>query len=244
MPTIVVDGQDPALVEVVVTPPSPPVEVDAPRGLPGPAGAPGPKGDPGPAGAPGVPGEPGEPGADGAPGPKGDPGDRGPAGERGPQGDPGPAGAPGERGPKGDQGDPGQDADLPPVGADGDVLTSRDGQWVAEPPSGGGGGLTRHVSSPAGSGESTVVLAPWASLLAVEVSAACRVRLYRSPEQRNADAARPATVAATGDAVLLDVLLTGPGVLWLNPVPVVASTTGSFYTLTDGAADVTITWEG
>jgi len=78
----------------------------------------------------------------------------------------------------------------------------------------------------------------------VQVSAATRFRLYRTTAQRTADAARAFTTKPVGDVCLLDVKLDAAATMWLNPAPVVGSTGTTYYTRTDGAADVTLTWEG
>jgi hypothetical protein len=215
-----------------------------PQGPAGTAGATGPKGDVGDAGPAGPQGPAGATGATGATGPTGPAGPSGPTGETGPAGPSGPAGA---TGPAGAKGDPGEG--VPAAGAAGHVLAKASGadydtEWV--PQSGGGGsGLVRTETTITGAtGSGTVELGVWASLLRVEATAGCRFRLYRSTAQRTADAARDFATKPTGDAVLLDVDLETAGALWLNPAPVVASDDATYYTATDGAADVTITWEG
>jgi hypothetical protein len=256
--TIVIDGGNPAAVEVVVQPPAA-VTVEAPRGIPGPTGPTGPQGEPGPTGpagpagstgALGPTGPAGAQGPAGATGPKGDDGDAGPtgpAGAPGSTGPQGPAGPTGATGPAGVKGDPG--VGVPTGGSTGQVLAKTSNAdhatgWVDQT-GGGGSGLVRTETTLTGAtGSGTVELGEWASLLRVEASAACRFRLYRSSTQRTADAGRDFATKPTGDAVLLDVLLDAAGGLWLNPAPVVASDDATYYTATDGTADVTITWEG
>ena len=127
MGVIVIDGGNPATVDVVVTPAAA-VDVLAPRGLPGAKGAPG---DQGPKGDPGTDGAPGQDGQDGASayelalaaGFDGSLQDW-LASLVGPQGDPGQDGAPGEDGAPGRDGVDGQDGAPGVPGADGaDGLT-------------------------------------------------------------------------------------------------------------------------
>ena len=236
-------------------------------GAPGADGRQGPKGD---QGEPGPQGDPGPAGADGAPGPTGDPGPKGDKGDPGPAGEPGTpgadgmspdltigtvtTGAPGTPAaasiggtfpdlhldmtiPRGDPGDGGGGAVASVNGQSGTVVLDADD--VGALPA---GSRTTTVLTGA-TGDQTVELAASARVLSLTVSAACRVRLYRSTAQRTADAAREFTTTPVGDAVLLDVLLTAAGTLWTNPVVDVARDGTEFYLRVDGTADLTITWE-
>lgn len=180
----------------------------------------GPQGPQGPAGADGAAG------TTGAAGPKGDPGAKGDTGATGATGATGPAG-------------PG----LPVGGTTGQMprkksATDYDIEWAD------GAAITRtDTTLTAATGDGTVTLSAAARVVKIQVSAATRFRLYRSTAQRTADTARAFTTPPVGDAVLLDVLFTAAGTLWLNPVPGVAREAATFYTRTDGAANVTITWE-
>ncbi|MCR6649712.1 MAG: collagen-like protein [Cellulomonas sp.] len=204
------------------------------------------KGDPGEPGADGVngaDGQDGAPGDDGASaydlavaagfvgtleqwltslqGVPGQDGEQGPAGDPGPQGDPGPAGADGEPGPKGDPGDPG--------------------------PKGDPGGLTpiqtTTVSDADGAG--TIELAAAFTLLAVELSGAARLRLYRTAAGRTADEHRAFTTAYLGGAGLLyDYAAEGAETDLERPVDGAWADGESviYYRVDGGPVDVTLTW--
>jgi len=177
-------------------------------------------------------------GPQGLPGAKGDAGERGAEGPQGPPGVKGDTGSPGARGETGPAG-PG----LPPGGATHQMPRKRsaddyDIEWTD------GATVTRTDTTLAGAtGNGSAALGPAARVVAITASAAVRFRLYRSTAQRAADVARNALTKPVGDAVLVDVLFTTAGTLWLNPVPGIARDGAAFYTYTDGAADVTITWE-
>ena len=131
MGVIVIDGGNPAAVDVVITPAAA-IDVVAPRGLPGA------KGDPGDSGPEGPPGRDGTDGQDGAPGTPGADGQDGASAYElaladgfdgslqdwlaslvGPQGDPGQDGEPGQDGAPGRDGIDGQDGAPGTPGADG-----------------------------------------------------------------------------------------------------------------------------
>lgn len=238
-----------------------------PQGLQGIAGPTGPQGDIGPigpkgdTGLTGPQGIQGDQGPQGLQGPKGDTGAQGLQGLQGPPGDQGPQGLKGDTGltgPKGDTGPQGLKGDtgatgpagpgVPAGGTAGQVLTKSSDvdyatTWAAS--SASGAGLARtDTTLPGATGTGVVVLALWASLLKVTLSAPARFRLYRTAAQRTADASRAVGTDPVGDAVLLDVKLTAAGTLWLNPVVDVASDSTTFYWAIDATADVTLTWEG
>lgn len=214
------------------------------------------RGEPGQDGAPGADGLPGEPGDQGPPGVDGQ---QGPPGE---QGEPGQDGAPGVGVPAG--GSTGQvlakassddfdtewvnqsgggTGDLPPVGSEGDVLTTVSGVWQAAPSQGGSPARQTTVLEGA-TGDLTVSLAPTAQLVAVESAGAVRVRLYRSVEQRDADRMRHFQSMPEGDAVLADFNFEQASTVWCNPVPILTSVDGEYFILINGGvSDVTLTWE-
>lgn len=210
-----------------------------PRGVQGPAGDAGPQGDRGPAGDPGPQGERGRVGADGAQGPKGDPG---------PKGDKGDPGAPGV---KGDPGTPGADgapgAGLPAGGAVGQVLAKTGaGDYATGWVDAAGGSLpTRETTTiPAAIGAGSVELAPAFTILSVDYSGATRLRLYRTASGRDADAARPVTVAYPGRrGRIYEYVAEGPESDFERAVPgAVGSGSTAYYQVDGGPVDITITW--
>lgn len=231
-----------------------PIGPQGPTGETGPTGPQGPtgaQGDPGPTGPTGATGPAGEPGPQG---PQGLTGDTGPQGPTGPAGDPGPTGPEGPQGPTGEvgpegpvgpQGEPGIGVPDPTLEPDDRWLRTAGGVLVYGPaPEGGGGAPARQTTTLTGaSGDTTVELAPTARVLGIEVSAACRVRLYRTAAQRTADAARAFTTPPVGDVVLADHDFTGAGVQWTNPVYTLARDGAEFFVHVTGTADVTFTWQ-
>lgn len=194
----------------------------------------------------GEPGQDGAPGADGLPGEQGEPGQDGAPGVGVPAG-----GSAGQVLAKASGGDfdtewvdqSGGTGDLPPVGDEGDVLTTVAGAWQAAPSQGGSPARQTTVLEGA-TGDLTVSLAPTAQLVAVETAGAVRVRLYRSVEQRDADRMRHFQSMPKGDAVLADFNFGQAGAIWCNPVPILTSVDGEYFILINGGvSDVTLTWE-
>ncbi len=133
--------------------------------------------------------------------------------------------------------------DLPPVGSEGDVLTTVSGVWQAAPSQGGSPARQTTVLEGV-TGDLTVSLAPTAQLVAIESTGAVRVRLYRSAAQRDADRMRHFQSMPEGDAVLADFNFEQAGAIWCNPVPILASVDGEYFILINGGvSDVTLTWE-
>lgn len=163
----------------------------------------------------------------------------------------GPAGADGTPGDAGVDGLPGTDGTdgvgVPIGGTTGQVLAKasvvdHDTSWV-DPPVGVPARQTTSIVGATGDG--TVTLAAAARILAIEASAACRVRLYRSAAQRTADAGRAVTTppSAGQDVVLADHDFAAAGTQWTNPAYVMARTEATFYYSVTGTADLTFTWQ-
>lgn len=132
-------------------------------------------------------------------------------------------------------------ADLPPVGGEGDVLTTVDGAWIAAPAQ--GGSTAREVTGVASSGDQSVVLAPSVRLVSVEAGAGTRVRVYRSASQREADRHRLFSSVPAQDGCLADFKFVDAGVVWANPQPSISSVDGVFFLTIDGSAGTSLTWE-
>lgn len=145
-------------------------------------------------------------------GPKGDQGPPGPKGDTGPAGTPGVAGATGPKGDKGDQGDPGATGPQGPQGIAGLNGTGVQVRTTA---------TMTTVSLAAGGSTSTTVdfqSFGW-RLLKVQTDVPARIRLYATPTQRDADAARPLGTDPTGDHGLLLEVVTTAGALELTLSP-------------------------
>jgi len=134
----------------------------------------------------------------------------------------------------------GPDGEFVEVGIDEDGL-------LYPVPSGGGGGVpsVQETTLAEADGDGTVALAAAATVLAVEVQDAARVRLYRTAAGRAADAARGPGVAydpATGAGLLI--ATAGPGVDLERPVDVAwaPGETTYYYRVDGGPTDVTLTW--
>lgn len=205
------------------------IPTPGPPGATGPTGPTGSTGSTGPTGSTGATGSAGATGSTGSTGPTGPTGATGAAGARGSDWYQG-SGAPGTI--------TGQaNGDFYLNTANGDVWELISGAWSnvgnIKGPSGGGGGgggsssrtsasITTASLAPGAIESSTVTLAKSFGVLQIDVTVACRVRLYSTTGARDADASRTPQVRpddSTQHGVICDIVLNAAtGLTWLlNP---------------------------
>ena len=220
-------------------------DITGPQGAQGADGEQGAQGIQGVPGTPGIQGPKGDTGDAGAQGPAGAKGDKGDTGDTGPQGAAGAQGPQGDPGAQGPQGNPGPG--VASGGTTGQVLSKSSGtdyatQWSSITSLLPTAQVTT-LTNVTGDGSST--MADAFRIVKITASTACRIRFYRSINDRTADSGRAHTTAPPTDGTLLaEFRWESPATFWTSgfTLNLDAGQNTVYWRVDDGTATIDIEW--